>query len=242
MMLPSKVKTTGLAVLAAGLLCLSAGTAAAQGKGSMHVGFGDIPGVDMLNFLTAVQRAEKRGVEVKVTYLQSEDIASQAVVSGPADIGVGTPYALIQKVKAPIRMFYQLARMRFFPVVNTEKYKDWKDLDGEPIIRMKLAKDRAAVASNWAGYETQDDLFHRSVAEASDNILLLALFDQLNQVRRAVAWGSVVRMSERPPQGHTSFVEQDRIAAAIEARDPTAAHEAMRRHIRSVSARLFEEV
>ncbi len=39
------------------------------------------------------------------TYLQSEDIAAQAVVSGQADIGVGTPYALIQKVKAPIRMW-----------------------------------------------------------------------------------------------------------------------------------------
>ncbi len=242
MLLPSKVKTTGLAVLAAGLLCLTAGTAAAQGKGSMHVAFGDIPGADMLNFLIAVQRAEKRGVEVKVSYPRSEDIASQAVVSGQADIGVGTPYALIQKVKAPIRMFYQLAQMRFFPVVNTEKYKDWKDLDGEPIIRTKLAKDRAAVASNWADYETQDDLFHRSVAEASDDILLLALFDQLDQVRRAVAWGSVVRMSERPPQGHTSFVEHDRIAAAIEARDPTAAYEAMGQHIRSMSARLFQEV
>jgi DNA-binding FadR family transcriptional regulator len=113
---------------------------------------------------------------------------------------------------------------------------------GEAIIRMKLAKDRAAVAPNWTDYEVHDDLFHRSVAESSDNILLLALFDQLNQVRRAVAWGSVVRMSERPPQGHTSFVEHDRIAAAIEARDPAAAEEAMRQHIRSVSVRLFEMV
>jgi DNA-binding FadR family transcriptional regulator len=57
-----------------------------------------------------------------------------------------------------------------------------------------------------------------------------------------VAWGSVVRLSERPPREHTSFVEHERIAAAIEARDPAAAQEAMRRHIRSVSSRLFEEV
>ena len=113
---------------------------------------------------------------------------------------------------------------------------------GEAIIRVKLARDRAAVAPNWADYETQDDLFHRAIVEASDNILLLALFDQLNQVRRAVAWGSVVRVSERPPRGHASFVEHDRIAAAIEARDPAAAQQAMRQHIRSVSARLFEEV
>ena len=124
------MKAICMAAMAAVLLGISAGPAAAAGKSTMHVAFGDIPGADMLNFLTAVARAEKRGVKVKISYLQSEDIASQAVVSGQADIGVGTPYALIQKVKAPIRMFYQLSKLRFFPIVNTEFYKDWKDLDG----------------------------------------------------------------------------------------------------------------
>ena len=126
----SKLKAICLAALAAALLVSPAGPADAAGKGTMHVAFGDIPGADMLNFLTAVARAEERGVEVKITYLQSEDIAAQAVVSGQADIGVGTPYALIQKVKAPIRMFYQLSKLRFFPIVNTEFYTEWKDLDG----------------------------------------------------------------------------------------------------------------
>lgn len=112
----------------------------------------------------------------------------------------------------------------------------------EAIIRMKLATDRAEAASNWSDYETQDDLFHRSVAQAADNMLLLALFDQLNQVRRAVAWGNVVRKTQRPPQDHSSFSEHRRIASAIEQRDPVTAHDAMRQHIGSVSARLFEEV
>ncbi len=137
----------------------------------------------------------------------------------------------------PVRMMR--ARLCIEPAIAREAAVN---ASGEAIIRMKLAKDRAAVATSWADYETHDDLFHRSIAEASDNILLLTLFDQLNQVRRAVAWGSVVRQSERPPKAHSSFSEHDRIAAAIEARDPAAAQDAMRRHIRSVSARLFEEV
>ena len=137
----------------------------------------------------------------------------------------------------PVRMMR--ARLCIEPAIAREAAIN---ASGDAIIRMKLAKDRAADAANWADYETQDDLFHRSIAEASDNILLLALFDQLNQVRRTVAWGNVVRMSERPPREHTSFAEHDRIAAAIEARDPAAAHEAMRQHIGSVSARLFGEV
>ena len=133
----SKLKPLGLAALAAVALALAGtmvgGPAAAQDKGSMHVAFGDIPGPDMVNFLAAVARAEQRGVQVEVSYLQSEDIAAQAVVGGQADIGVGTPYALIQKVKAPIRMFYQLSQLRFYPVVNGELYKEWKDLDGADI-------------------------------------------------------------------------------------------------------------
>ena len=129
----SKLKPLGLAAVTAVALALAGGPAAAQDKGSMHVAFGDIPGPDMVNFLAAVARAEQRGVEVEVSYLQSEDIAAQAVVGGQADIGVGTPYALIQKVKAPIRMFYQLSQLRFYPVVNGEFYKEWKDLDGADI-------------------------------------------------------------------------------------------------------------
>ncbi len=112
---------------------------------------------------------------------------------------------------------------------------------GEAIIRMKLAMDRAEAAPSWHDYETQDDLFHRAIAEAADNILLLALFDQLNQVRRAVAWGSVVRSTQRPPRNHSSFAEHRKIAAAIESRDGAAAYDAMRQHIGSVSNRLFEE-
>ncbi len=102
----------------------------AADKGAMHVAFDGIPETDMLNFLIAVARAGERGVKVKISYLQSEDIAAQAIVSDQADIGVGTPYALIQKVKAPVRMFYQMSKLRFFPVVNTEVYKTWQDLDG----------------------------------------------------------------------------------------------------------------
>jgi len=133
MLVSLKLKALFLTAALAIALGLSGAPAKAAEMGEMHVAFGDIPGSDMLNFLTAVKRAEARGVKVKVSYLQSEDIASQAIVTGQADIGVGTPYALIQKVNAPIRMFFQLSKLAFFPIVNTEKYKTWKDLDGAPM-------------------------------------------------------------------------------------------------------------
>lgn len=125
------IMRAGAAVAA--VIGLTAMPTAAQDKGTMRVAFGDVPGGEMVNFMIAVARAEERGVKVEVSYLQSEDLAAQAIVTGQADIGVGTPYALIQKVNAPIRMFYQLSMLRFYPVVNGEKYKSWKDLDGADI-------------------------------------------------------------------------------------------------------------
>lgn len=127
---------------------LTSGAALAGGK--IHVVFGDIPGPDMLNFLAAVKRAEARGVEVKVDYLQSEDTAAQAIVSGQADIGVGTPYALIQKSKAPVRLFFQMMQLRFHPMVNTEKYKTWKDLDGADIAVHSRGSGTEAVMNRMA--------------------------------------------------------------------------------------------
>ena len=109
------------------------------------------------------------------------------------------------------------------------------------IVRMTQAISAARAATTWAEYEEQDDLFHRAIAQASDNILLLALFDHLNAVRREVSGGNVVRATQRPSPEHKSFAEHDRIAEAIKSRDPHAAHTAMRAHIGSVSDRLFGE-
>ena len=73
-------------------------------------------------------------------------------------------------------------------------------------------------------------------------MLLVALFEQMNRVQQSVARVRVVRETARPPRSHTSFTEHRTIAEAIEAHDPRGAHDAMRRHIGSVSARLFEEI
>lgn len=107
------------------------------------------------------------------------------------------------------------------------------------VAAIREARDGAVNAESWDDYEAWDDALHRSIAEATGNVLLLALFDQLNQVRRAVAWDSVIRSSVRPPRDHSSFAEHDQIMDAIAARKAAEAHAAMRAHLSSVSARLF---
>src|SRR5687767_4020605 len=118
-------------VAAVAVLALSSGIATAQTK--IKYALGDVLGVDDLPLLVAAERAKKRGVEVEVTSFKNEDIATQAVINGQADIGQGTPYAAIEKVNVPIRFFVQLWSLQFFPVVANEHYKGWKDLDGQEI-------------------------------------------------------------------------------------------------------------
>jgi DNA-binding FadR family transcriptional regulator len=136
----------------------------------------------------------------------------------------------------PFRMMR--ARMAIEPAIAREAAVN---ASGDTQIRMRRALDRSKSAATWKEYEVQDDVFHRTIAEASDNLLLLSLFDQLNGVRRAVAWGSVTRQSAQPSPDHSSFAEHEVIADSIARRDPVAAYEAMRKHLRSVSQRLFGE-
>jgi NitT/TauT family transport system substrate-binding protein len=119
--------------VAVSALALAAALPAAASADPMRIAFGDIATIETLGLLIAMERAKEQGVEIEPTFLKSEDIAAQAVVSGQADIGIGGPYALLQKVKAPIRIFLQLSELQMYPVVNTEFYQDWADLDGQEI-------------------------------------------------------------------------------------------------------------
>jgi NitT/TauT family transport system substrate-binding protein len=113
------------------LLVASTGLASAQSK--IKYALGDVIGIDDLPLLIAAERAKKRGVEVEITAFKNEDIATQAVINGQADIGQGTPYAAVEKVNVPVRFFIQLWSLQFFPVVANEHYKGWKDLDNQEI-------------------------------------------------------------------------------------------------------------
>ena len=105
----------------------------AASAGDMRIAFGDLPGIESIQTLAAIERAKERGVNVELIILNDEDLAAQAIVGNQADVGIGAPYTLIQKVGVPIRLFAQISTLRFFPVVNAEFYKEWKDLDGQEV-------------------------------------------------------------------------------------------------------------
>jgi NitT/TauT family transport system substrate-binding protein len=120
----------GLAAGALALgLALTAGTAAAQDK--VRVALGDVVSEETLAFLIALERAKERGVDYELTSFAEEELAIQAIVAGQMDVGIGTPYSVIQQTNVPLRNIFQISALVFFPVVSTE-YATWKDLDGQP--------------------------------------------------------------------------------------------------------------
>jgi NitT/TauT family transport system substrate-binding protein len=143
---------TSLSVLLFGVLLigLSAGEALAQARMKVRYALGDVISVDDLPLLIAVERAKARGVDVEITAFKSEEIATQAVINGQADVGQGTPYAALQKVSIPIRFFYQLFALQFFPIVNKEFYKSWKDLDGQEVVVHARGSGTEAIMSLMA--------------------------------------------------------------------------------------------
>lgn len=145
--------------------------------------------------------------------------------------------ANISRELTPVKMMR--ARMSIEPAIAREAAIN---ASKEAVERIMAAVKGGEEAVDWAGYEAFDDELHRAIAAATDNPLLIGLYDQLNAVQRKVAWTNVVRETIRPPRSHTSFKEHKDIAQAIAAHDNAGAHQAMRTHIGSVSARLFGEI
>lgn len=104
-------------------------TASAQ---QVQVALGDTVSVDTLAFVIGLERAKDRGFDYKLTSFAKEDLAIQAVINDQASVGAATPYAVMQKTKAPLRGVFQLTRLVFFPVVDKSMYKTWADLNGQP--------------------------------------------------------------------------------------------------------------
>jgi DNA-binding FadR family transcriptional regulator len=153
---------------------------------------------------------------------------------GPSGVPVEDELLSVAHQMTPIKLMR--ARLSIEPALAREAAIN---ASGEAVAQIFAATKRAQASASWTEYERQDDAFHRAIAEASDNLLLVTLYHKLNQVQRAVAWATVQRTTARPDPKHSSFIEHDAIAKAIKDCDPDAAFRAMRKHLNSVSYRLF---
>lgn len=86
-------------------------------------------------------------------------------------------------------------------------------------------------AGTWEAYDAADAAFHRSIAEAAGNPVLLALHDTVAATRAGLAWGVLRQRESLPTPIHPSIAEHEAIVAALAVRDQHAAFEATRHHL-----------
>ena len=108
------------------------------------------------------------------------------------------------------------------------------------VSEMRHCITKTQTASTWRQYEMWDNRLHRTIAEATQNGLLVGLLDTLNAVRSQVNWGRLRGNPVRPPADHHSFGEHSAIVGAIAFRDGSEAAALMRTHLQSVESKFRE--
>lgn len=93
-------------------------------------------------------------------------------------------------------------------------------------------------ATDWRHYETLDDEFHKAVARATGNPLLIAIFAALASVRGRARWqrqhDEMFRRASKQVYAARQSEMQLHIAEAIERGDPEDAERTMSDHLRTI--------
>jgi DNA-binding FadR family transcriptional regulator len=138
---------------------------------------------------------------------------------GPMDLSGATPEELLE------------ARLVLEPAIAAFACSASRVGD---IEKMRLANTKREVAPDPRTYSLWDFTFHEAIAEATQNMLLVALMKGLNALRQRPEWSNYKQTRLSPQLRRQSAQEHETIIAAIEQRDPTAAYESMRAHIGNV--------
>jgi DNA-binding FadR family transcriptional regulator len=102
------------------------------------------------------------------------------------------------------------------------------------------AAEASRDAKDPASYEKADAAFHRRVAAAARNPLLIAIFEAVLEIASEGSWRHGRETAHCINRQAEYAAAHRRIAAAIAERNPTLAEEAMRAHLSGVQQQLIE--
>ena len=100
---------------------------------------------------------------------------------------------------------------------------------------------KASAARDVAAFESWDSAFHRTIAEAAHNTLLLGLFDAVNAVRQEEIWGHLKEASLTPARQSLYNDQHAACLAAIRDRNAARAERCMVEHLETVRDNMFGE-
>jgi len=160
------------------MLAATAAFATPASSQTAQVALGEPVSVETLAMAIAFERAREKGVDVKVTSFSKEELAVQAVISGQAQIGIATPYSVMQKSHGTIKNLVTLTRLVFFPIVEKATYKSWKDLNGQPFTFHARGSGTEAIGNIMA--KRQGIQFgQRNYISGSDNRIVALMNGQI---------------------------------------------------------------
>lgn len=142
----------------------------------IRIALAETPSDEMAAFFVALERAKANGLDYEWTAFSDEELAIQAILSGQMDIGFGTPYAAMQRSKAPVRIIFQISKLKFFPV-TTKKYEKLEDLNGQPIMLHSRGGGTDSIA-NVIEEKVGITLGERSYVPGSANRVVAMVADQ----------------------------------------------------------------
>ena len=109
------------------------------------------------------------------------------------------------------------------------------------IGEMERCVRKSETAGTVAAFEQWDGAFHRALAEAAHNALLLGLFDAVNAVRQEEIWGRLKEASLTPERQRSYIAQHAACLAAIRDRNAARAERCMVEHLESVRDNMFRE-
>ncbi len=98
---------------------------------------------------------------------------------------------------------------------------------------------KAGAAPDLVTFELWDSAFHRALACAAGNTLLLGLFDAVNSVRERRIWGKLKVAAASPRRIAKYNAQHEACFAAVRDRFPEQAERIMRAHLENVRDNMF---
>lgn len=188
--------------------------------------------------------ALKMGVQRRVVRKALSALAEEGIVSRQVGRGTfvgraafGPKDTILPDLVAPMELME--ARLAIEPVIAAEAALRAKQPD---LKRMRLCLRHGESASKFESFEEWDTALHRTIAEATHNVVFVMVIDLFTKVRANNEWDRLKRRTLTPEHRNLYRQHHRAIVNAIEQRDAKQATLSMRAHLKAVRDAMSEAV
>ena len=108
------------------------------------------------------------------------------------------------------------------------------------LMQMELYWKKSREAIETRSFENWDELFHQSIAQATDNSLLISLFQVIQKIRQSNIWGSLKEASLTDARRKVYCRQHGDLLGALKDRNAARAEGLMREHLATIRKHLME--